>query len=156
MGFEKGVGVGAGRGRRVNPVVVDTYRYYTFSERDRCQSLQEIIARFGSELGELDGKEGSVIDRGVAQVITGEWGCMLGGNTWGRVKPEGRGGLVREFGLAQNRKWQQRAGGSDFWTYKMDWMDGISSNRRRGGMWYRLLFLSYRLMESEVGRRLLK
>jgi hypothetical protein len=38
----------------------------------------------------------------------------------------------------------------------MDWMDGISSNRRRGGMWYRLLFLSYRLMESKVGRRLLK
>lgn len=42
----------------------------------------------------------------------------------GRVKPEGREGLVWEFGLAQSRKWQQRAGGSYFWTYKMDWMDG--------------------------------
>jgi hypothetical protein len=59
-------------GRRGNLVVVDTHRYYNFSERDRCQSLQEIIARFGSELGELDGKGGSVIDRGVAQVITWE------------------------------------------------------------------------------------
>jgi hypothetical protein len=112
--------VGAERGEEGNlVVVVDTHRYYTFSERDRCQSLQEIIARFGSELGGLDGIEGSVIDRGVAQVITGEWGCMLGENTWGRVKPEGREGLVREFGLAQSRKCQQRAGGSYFWTYKM-------------------------------------
>jgi hypothetical protein len=42
-------------------VVDDTHRYYTFSEEDRNQSLQEIIAKVGSELGELDGKEGSVI-----------------------------------------------------------------------------------------------
>ena len=73
-----------------------------------------------------------MIDRGVAQVITGEWGCMLGGNTWGRVKPEGREGLVREFGLAQSRKWQQRAGGSDFWTYKMDWMEGFRRTDEEG------------------------
>lgn len=61
-------------GRRGNPMVADTHRYYTFSERDRSQSLREIITRVGSELGELDGKEGRVIDRGVAQVLIGEWG----------------------------------------------------------------------------------
>jgi hypothetical protein len=32
-------------GRRGNPVVADTYRYYAFSERDRSQSLREIITR---------------------------------------------------------------------------------------------------------------
>jgi aryl-phospho-beta-D-glucosidase BglC (GH1 family) len=56
-----------------NPVVVDTHKYYTFSEKDRSQAPQEIIGRIGGELGELDGKEGSLCDRGEAQIIIGEW-----------------------------------------------------------------------------------
>jgi hypothetical protein len=56
-----------------NPVVVDTHRYFTFSEKDRSQSPQEIIGRIGGELGELDGKEGALCDRGEAQVVVGEW-----------------------------------------------------------------------------------
>lgn len=56
-----------------NPVVVDTHKYYTFSDKDRAQAPQEIIARIGGELGELDGKAGSLCDRGEAQVIIGEW-----------------------------------------------------------------------------------
>ena len=107
-----------------NPVVVDTHRYYTFSEMDRSQSPQEIIARIESELRELGGGEGSVMNGGCAQVIVGEWSCVLDGRTWSRVSPEERECLVREFGLAQTKKWQHRAGGSYFWTYKIDWMDG--------------------------------
>jgi hypothetical protein len=107
-----------------NPVVIDTHRYYTFSERDRSQSPHEIIARIESEMGELDGKMGGVVGRGCAQLVVGEWSCVLDGRTWSRVKLEDREGLVRDFGLAQSKKWQQRAGGSYFWTYKMDWMDG--------------------------------
>jgi len=56
-----------------NPVVVDTHRYFTFSDKDRSQSPQEIIGRIGGELGELDGKEGSLCDRGEACCVVGEW-----------------------------------------------------------------------------------
>jgi len=111
-------------GGPMNPVVVDTHRYYTFSDADRSQAPQQIIGRVGGELGELDGKEGSLADRGEAQVVIGEWSCVLDGQTWGRVRPEEKDSLVSQFGHAQSQKWQQRAGGSYFWTYKMDWMDG--------------------------------
>jgi aryl-phospho-beta-D-glucosidase BglC (GH1 family) len=107
-----------------NPVVVDTHQYYTFSEGDRSQSPQEIIARIPGELSQLNGKEGSLGSRGEAQVIIGEWSCVLDGQTWGRVRPEEQEGITRQFGQAQSRKWQEKAGGSYFWTMKMDWMDG--------------------------------
>ncbi len=107
-----------------NPVLIDTHRYYTFSDEDRSQNPQEIIGRISAELGELDGKEGSLGDRGEAQIIIGEWSCVLDGQTWGRVRPEEKDGLVAQFGRSQSQRWQQRAGGSYFWTYKMDWMDG--------------------------------
>ncbi|PVH87315.1 glycoside hydrolase family 5 protein [Cadophora sp. DSE1049] len=107
-----------------NPVLIDTHRYYTFSDEDRSQSPQQIIGRLGAELEELNGKEGSLVDRGEAQLIIGEWSCVLDGQTWSRVQPEEKDGLVTQFGRTQSQKWQQRAGGSYFWTYKMDWMDG--------------------------------
>jgi hypothetical protein len=112
------------RHRKRNPVIVDTHRYYTFSESDRSQAPQQIIGRITGELEELNGKEGSLADRGEAQIIVGEWSCVLDGQTWGRVRPEEKDGFVAQFGHAQSQKWQQRAGGSYFWTYKMDWMDG--------------------------------
>lgn len=107
-----------------NPIVVDTHRYYTFSDEDKSQNPQQIIGRIGAELSELDGKEGALSDRGEAQVIIGEWSCVLDGQTWSKVQPEEKDGLVKHFGQVQSQKWQQRAGGSYFWTYKMDWMDG--------------------------------
>lgn len=63
----------SGHGRPTNPIVIDTHRYYTFSDEDRSKSPQEIIGTIGGELGELDGKAGSLADRGEAQVIIGEW-----------------------------------------------------------------------------------
>jgi len=107
-----------------NPVVVDTHRYFTFDEKDRSQAPQEIISRVPGELGELQEKEGNVCDRGEAQVIIGEWSCVMDGRTWGRVRPEEKDNLVREFGQIQGRRWQEKAGGHYFWTYKMEWMDG--------------------------------
>ncbi|KAF4633903.1 hypothetical protein G7Y89_g4209 [Cudoniella acicularis] len=112
------------KGGKKNPIVIDTHKYYTFSEKDRNQSPQEIIGRIGSELCELDGKDGSLSDRGEAEIIIGEWSCVLDGRTWGRVQPQEKDGLVRQFGQIQSQKWSQRTGGSFFWTYKMDWMDG--------------------------------
>jgi aryl-phospho-beta-D-glucosidase BglC (GH1 family) len=113
----------ARRGVR-NPVVVDTHKYYTFSDKDRSQTPAEIISRIPHELPELDGKEGSISDRGEAQVIIGEYSCVLDGQTWGRVRPEEKEGYVTQFGRVQTSKWRERAGGAYFWTFKMDWMDG--------------------------------
>jgi aryl-phospho-beta-D-glucosidase BglC (GH1 family) len=107
-----------------NPIVVDTHMYYTFSVKDRSQTPAEIISRIPQELSELDGKEGSISDRGEAQVIIGEYSCVLDGQTWDRVQPYEREGYVTQFGRAQSKKWQERAGGAYFWTFKMDWMDG--------------------------------
>jgi len=61
---------------------------------------------------------------GKADVVVGEWSCVLDGKTWGKVRPEEKGGLVRQFGQTQSKRWQEKASGSYFWTYKMDWMDG--------------------------------
>lgn len=107
-----------------NPVIVDTHKYYTFSEKDRAQSPQQIISRIPSELAQLDGKSGSLSDRGEAQVIIGEYSCVLDGQTWSRSRPEEKDDLVKQFGHAQSQKWQEKAGGSYFWTWKMQWMDG--------------------------------
>jgi aryl-phospho-beta-D-glucosidase BglC (GH1 family) len=107
-----------------NPVVVDTHRYYTFSDKDRSQAPAEIITRLPGELLELNGKDGSISDRGEAQVVIGEYSCVLDGQTWRSVQPESKDGYVKQFGHAQSKKWQERSGGAYFWTYKMDWMDG--------------------------------
>ncbi|CZR62026.1 related to Putative glucan 1,3-beta-glucosidase [Phialocephala subalpina] len=107
-----------------NPVIIDTHKYYTFSDKDRSQSPPQIISRIPSELTELDGKAGSLADKGEAQLIIGEYSCVLDGKTWDRSRPEEKDPLVQQFGHAQSQKWQEKAGGSYFWTWKMQWMDG--------------------------------
>lgn len=107
-----------------NPIIIDTHEYYTFSDKDRSQSPQQIISRIPSQLTELDGKVGALSDRGEAQVVIGEYSCVLDGQTWGRSRPEEKDSLVQQFGRAQSQKWQEKAGGSYFWTWKMQWMDG--------------------------------
>ncbi|KAI9727447.1 MAG: Glucan 1,3-beta-glucosidase 3 [Cirrosporium novae-zelandiae] len=107
-----------------NPIIVDTHKYYTFSDSDRSQSPQQIIARIPSELGELDGKDGSVVDRGACAVLIGEYSCVLDTQTWNRVPSEQRSALTQQFGHAQSARWQTRSAGCTFWTYRMDWMDG--------------------------------
>ncbi|KAI9794540.1 MAG: Glucan 1,3-beta-glucosidase 3 [Peltula sp. TS41687] len=107
-----------------NPVIIDTHKYYTFSDADKQQSPVQIIDRVNHELEELNGREGNVIDRGAVTVFVGEYSCVLDRQTWSRVDGNQRAPLTLDFGQAQSRKWQSRAGGSCFWTYKMDWMDG--------------------------------
>ncbi|RDW94563.1 glycoside hydrolase-2 [Coleophoma crateriformis] len=107
-----------------NPVVIDHHKYYTFSDEDRSQSPHQIIGRIYNELGQLDGKTGTVWDKGEVEIIIGEYSCVLDGKTWSQVPAEEKDGLTQHFGRAQSQKWQERTGGSYFWTYKMDWMDG--------------------------------
>ncbi|TKA23852.1 hypothetical protein B0A50_06987 [Salinomyces thailandicus] len=105
------------------PVVVDTHYYWCFSAADKAKKPQQISQEVWGKMKPLDGKDGSVIDRGAAQVIVGEYSCVLGEETWsngGGKNDE----LVRQFGNAESGRFQQRAGGSFFWTYRMDWMEG--------------------------------
>ncbi|KAH0542907.1 hypothetical protein FGG08_002767 [Glutinoglossum americanum] len=107
-----------------NPVIIDTHKYYCFSERDKQQSPQQIIARIAKELGELDGHDGSVVDHGATQVVVGEYSCVLDNQSRLIVDPSQRARLLSQFGQAQIKRWQQRSSECYFWTYKMDWMDG--------------------------------
>lgn len=46
-----------------NPVIVDTHRYYTFSEKDTSRSPQELIAQIPTELSEIAGTKGNVFEK---------------------------------------------------------------------------------------------
>jgi len=109
---------------RTSPIVVDTHKYYTFSDSDRNQGPQQIIGRIPGALQPAKELGGSVVDRGAAQCYVGEWSCVLDGKTWSKVQPEEKGGLERQFGQAQCQSWYEASGGHAFWTAKMQWMDG--------------------------------
>jgi aryl-phospho-beta-D-glucosidase BglC (GH1 family) len=107
-----------------NPIVVDTHIYFCFDQKDKSRSPQDIIANMPSKLDPLDRKAGSVADRGAVEAIVGEYSCVLDGQTWDKSGGADREMLVRQFGNVQSQRYQQRTGGSFFWTYKMDWMPG--------------------------------
>lgn len=107
-----------------NPVVVDTHLYWCFSDADKAKSPQQITQEAHSSLSALDGKDGSVVDHGAAQAIVGEYSCVLFEDSWGKGGGAPKDQLVREFGTTQSQRYQHRAGGAFFWTYKMDWMPG--------------------------------
>ena len=106
------------------PVVVDTHYYWAFTDDDKSKSPQQIIGDVDSKLSQLNNKEGSVVDRGAVQVIVGEYSCVLTEDSWAKANGVAKEDLVKQFGHAQSLKYQQRAGGSFFWTWKMDWMPG--------------------------------
>jgi hypothetical protein len=106
------------------PVVIDTHYYWAFSDADKAQTPQQIIAEVQTKLSELNGKEGRVIDRGAVQTIVGEYSCVLTEESWTKCGGVPKGELVIQFGHAQSKQWQQRSGGSFFWTWKMDWYPG--------------------------------
>ncbi|KAF2717490.1 glycoside hydrolase family 5 protein [Polychaeton citri CBS 116435] len=103
------------------PVVIDTHLYWAFSDEDKQKSPQHIAHEVQ---GKLNFDDGSVVDKGAAQAIVGEYSCVLTEDSWGKGGGTPKEQLVREFGNAQSQRYQQRAGGSFFWTYRMDWMPG--------------------------------
>jgi aryl-phospho-beta-D-glucosidase BglC (GH1 family) len=106
-----------------SPVIIDTHYYWAFTDEDKRKSPQEITAEVDSKLKELDGKDGSVIERGAVQIVVGEYSCVLTEDSWAKCNTSREEGIKR-FGHAQNTRWQQRSGGGFFWTWKMDWMSG--------------------------------
>ena len=105
-------------------MVVDTHYYWAFTDQDKAKTPQQIIGEAGTKLEQLDGKEGSVHDRGAVQVIVGEYSCVMTEDSWAKGGGVPKEELVRQFGQAQSRRYQEKAGGSFFWTWKMDWMPG--------------------------------
>ena len=112
------------RAGQANPVVVDTHLYWAFSDDDKRKTPQQITQEVHTKLSKLDGKDGSVIDHGAAQAVVGEYSCVLTEDSWGKSQGVPKDQLVREFGNAESQRFQHRAGGSFFWTYRMDWMPG--------------------------------
>lgn len=107
------------------PVIVDTHLYWAFSDADKKKTPQQITSEVMTKLSELDGKEGSIMDRGAVQVFVGEYSCVLTEDSWTKAGDGvSKQALVYEFGTHQTRRYQQRAGGAFFWTWKMDWMPG--------------------------------
>lgn len=110
------------------PVVIDTHLYFCFVDDDK--SPQQIIASIPEQLNELDGEDGSVVDRGAAQVVVGEWACVMSEASWKRMGAStaptttDAKTLKSQFGNAQCQRWCEKAGGSYFWTLRMDWMNG--------------------------------
>lgn len=107
-----------------NPVVIDTHLYWAFTDADKQKTPQQITYETQSKLSELDGKDGAVLNHGASQAIVGEYSCVLTEDSWAKRHDVPKDQLVREFGNAQSKRYQQRAGGSFFWTYRMDWMPG--------------------------------
>lgn len=107
-----------------NPVIIDSHYYWNFADADKLKSPPMVIAEVPSKLSELEGKDGNVAERGALGVIVGEYSCVMDERTWKQASSADRQQMIVQFGQAQSKRWQQRAGGSYFWTYKMDWMDG--------------------------------
>jgi hypothetical protein len=101
------------------PVIIDTHYYWAFTNEDKAKSPQTIIAEARTKLNVLDGKEGNVINKGAVQVIVGEYSCVMTEDSWRKAGSTSKEDLVKQFGQAQSQRWQSRAGGSYFWTYKM-------------------------------------
>lgn len=106
------------------PLVVDSHFYWAFSDEDKNKTPQQITSEVGGKLSGLDGVDGSVVDHGAAQVIVGEYSCVLTEDSWAKSGGTPKEQLVRDFGNSQSQSYQNRAGGSFFWTYRMDWMPG--------------------------------
>jgi aryl-phospho-beta-D-glucosidase BglC (GH1 family) len=106
------------------PVVIDTHYYWAFTDEDKKKSPQEVTSEVSTKLRELDGRDGSVVDRGMTQVIVGEYSCVLTEDSWAQCNGTSKEECVAKFGQAQSKRWQERAGGSFFWTWKMDWLPG--------------------------------
>ncbi|OAL35707.1 hypothetical protein AYO20_05088 [Fonsecaea nubica] len=108
------------------PVIVDTHKYWTFDEKDTSRSPYEIIEQVKTELQELDPSlVGDVFAHQAAvAVFVGEYSLALAPQTWSKAPADQKAELMRQFGQAQSQRWQSRASGSAFWTFKMEWMPG--------------------------------
>ena len=127
-------------------VIIDTHFYWCFSDDDKRKTPQAIITEVPTKLSELQGKEGSIFDRGAVQAVVGEYSCVMSDESWLRggvvnhspmppralalggfqwpTKAPSKADLVKQFGDAQSKRYQSKSGGAFFWTWRMDWAPG--------------------------------
>lgn len=106
-------------GKGTSPVVIDTHLYWAFTDDDKRKSPSQITQEVQTKLSELDGHDGNVIDHGAVGVVIGEYSCVLTDDSWGKAAASDKGRLVHDFGQSQSHRYQSRASGSFFWTYRM-------------------------------------
>ena len=102
-----------------NPIVIDTHLYWCFDDKDKQKSPHDICHEVPSKMNALDGHEGSVVDHGAAQVVIGEYSCVLAEDCWNKCGGDSKENLVKRFGQVQSQRHQNKSGGSFFWTYRM-------------------------------------
>ncbi|KAK9371085.1 glycoside hydrolase superfamily [Lipomyces kononenkoae] len=88
-------------------MLVDTHIYKCFSDADRRQAPNQLIAAAGQEW--LD-----------PTMIVGEFSCTLDTSTWNRVSNSDRARLRAEYGYAQFNSFAHKSAGFFFWTYKFE------------------------------------
>ena len=99
------------------PLIIDTHLYWCFSQGDTQKTPRAIIADVSNKLAELNGQEGSVVDRGAMQVIVGEYSCVMAEQSWAQRGSTSQASLESQFGNTQSMRYQQRSGGSYFWAF---------------------------------------
>lgn len=108
--------VGSAKDPQTIGVVIDTHVYRCFSDADKAKAPDQLISE----------ASGCVQKHDNADVLVGEYSCVLDGSTWGRL-PSGvsREAKACEYGQRQFQCFAQNArAGSYFWTYKFSWGSG--------------------------------
>lgn len=114
------------KGFMSNPIIVDTHKYYAFSNRDTKRSPQALIAQVSMELSEAldDALLGTVFDnKGAIAIFVGEYSCAMSHRSWEQVESSKQKALTKQFGLEQGRQWRERSCGSAFWTFATEVTD---------------------------------
>lgn len=111
-------------GDKRNPLVADTHIYYCFTDEHKGMSPAQINEHVSSKcLAELNDKTGKVLDTGASAAIVGEWSCTLSQESLAKAEGD-KSAAKKAFGNKQCERYEAKAGGSYFWTLKLDWMDG--------------------------------
>lgn len=110
-----------------SPVIIDTHLYWCFSDADKAMTAQQITCAVPLSLSELNGRDGNVVDRGAANVLVGEYSCVLDEQTWSKSTSAPRSQQENSFGNAECKRFSQRAGGACFWTCKYTMRYGIGT-----------------------------
>ena len=93
------------------------------TEESRVNS--EIIPRVAADANALRKAHKEATEQGCVDFIIGEYSCCIDSKASMRPEPTPEHEeAVLELGQAQSSHWQAIAGGSYFWTAKMEWMPG--------------------------------
>lgn len=114
------------RDSSTNPIIVDTHKHYTFSQKDTSCAPQDLNAQIDKALNEAldDALPGTIFDKkGAVAIFVGECSCALSYLSCGKFHPSERPALTEEFGIVQTKRWRERSCGSAFWTFKLEGAD---------------------------------